>query len=186
MPLTLKFNHVLSLSEARYASAALAEWVGFEIGTGDQAMPVGKIQEMMNWLSGVKLVLEIPSGTSLEQWNAYQEVLPFHGVEMDAEFYTQLSNTESLNDKEVIIRGVSEALLQMEGVLIHTDYEFRTAFLSEPHRVLVRLPMPSAEKLLEIMEEGFLAATFDCEGEEEVGMRDFSAWDEALEGAGIL
>ncbi len=186
MPLLLKFNHILSLSEARYASASFAEWAGFEIGKGEQALSAGKIQEMSSWLSGIKLILEIPQNVNEEIFYAFADVLKYQGVELDQDLFNKIKDSDYLKDKEIILRNPSLELMDQHGALAHITFEQRETFSFYAHRCLVQITSPTAQKLLQLTEEMFLGCSLDCTGEEVVGLKDFSAWDEVLEGAGMI
>ena len=53
----IKFNHIQDLSDARYAAAAMAEWIGFTVGD----LPLSQVQEIIGWCAGPKLTLELPN-----------------------------------------------------------------------------------------------------------------------------
>lgn len=186
MPLLLKFNHILSLSEARYASASLAEWAGFEIGKGNNALSAGKIQEMSSWLSGIKIILEIPHAMNEETFFAYADVLNYKGAELDESLFIKLKDSEYLKGKEIILRNPSANLMDQHEALAHISFEQREEFFPYAHRCLVQVSSPTSGKLLQLTAESFLACSLNCTGEKLVGLKDFSEWDDVLVGAGMI
>ncbi len=80
----IKFNSIQDLSDARYASAAMAEWMGFAVGE----LPVDKVQEIIGWCSGPKLTLELPSVDQLETAISWCNILPIEAIECPIEEYT--------------------------------------------------------------------------------------------------
>ena len=49
----IKFNNIKDLSDARYAAAAMAEWIGFSVGE----LPIQQVQEIIGWCAGPKITL---------------------------------------------------------------------------------------------------------------------------------
>ena len=80
----IKFNTIQDLSDARYASAAMAEWMGFAVG----GLPIDKVQEIIGWCSGPKLTLELPSTNHLETAISWCTILPVEAIECPIEEYT--------------------------------------------------------------------------------------------------
>ena len=73
----IKFNNIQDLNDARYASAALSEWVGF----GLNELPIGKVQEIIGWCAGPKLTLELNRVHSIETAQSWCNLLPVNALE---------------------------------------------------------------------------------------------------------
>jgi|GEM_PF-246836 len=73
----IKFNRIQDLNDARYASAALSEWVGFAINE----LPIGKVQDIIGWCAGPKLTLELNHTELLETAISWCTVLPANALE---------------------------------------------------------------------------------------------------------
>ena len=56
----VKAGNITNLSDARYCAAMGVEIIGFPLGKGTKdTVEIEKVKEMMGWLSGVKLALEL-------------------------------------------------------------------------------------------------------------------------------
>ncbi len=88
---SIKFNHVQDLGDARYAAAALADYIGFSID-GDFAISPQAIQEIIGWCAGPKVILEIHDSPNFEQIESWLNILPIDGIQCKED---QLSVTQN-------------------------------------------------------------------------------------------
>ena len=86
----IKFNNIRDLSDARYAAAAMAEWVGFTVGKHDSLSPQ-QIQEIIGWCSGPKLILELDPGVEVNTVLSMLDVLPVDGLEVEKSLLDKLN-----------------------------------------------------------------------------------------------
>ena len=77
----IKFNHIQDLSDARYAAAAMAEWIGFTVGD----LPLSQVQEIIGWCAGPKLTLELPNRDLKDMAISWCNILPVEAIECPAE-----------------------------------------------------------------------------------------------------
>lgn len=88
----IKFNNIQDLADARYASAAMAEWIGFRL---DQ-LPIAQVQEIVGWCAGPKITLELYNKDLAQtaiSWCTLLEVETIECPESDLKFWqTTLSN----------------------------------------------------------------------------------------------
>lgn len=88
---SIKFNHVQDLGDARYAAAALADYIGFSID-GDFAISPQSIQEIIGWCSGPKVILEINDSPNYEQIESWLNILPIDGIQCNEEHLSKTQN----------------------------------------------------------------------------------------------
>ena len=90
----IKFNQIQDLNDARYASAALSEWVGFTLNQ----LPIGKVQEIIGWCAGPKLTVELTQANNLETAISWCTILPVNTLECAAEefdfWHTHIPNPQ--------------------------------------------------------------------------------------------
>ncbi|MFN5888934.1 MAG: hypothetical protein ACK448_00915 [Bacteroidota bacterium] len=79
----IKFNHIKDLNDARYASSALSEWVGFSLNE----LPLSKVQEIIGWCAGPKLALELTEEPMLETAISWCTILPVNTLECTADSF---------------------------------------------------------------------------------------------------
>jgi len=85
----IKFNNIRNLADARYAAATMAEWIGFTVGLPD-SLPIGKIQEIIGWCAGPKMVLEAAEGIGSDILFSFLQVLPVDGIEVEKSDFKRL------------------------------------------------------------------------------------------------
>lgn len=170
----LKFNNIQDLSDARYAAAALAEWIGFRVG-GDSDLSAGAIQEIIGWCAGPRVVLEVLPGTPAERVAGLLDVLPVDGIECDPSGYDSLKAAFGDRIREWIVAGPgSEA-----DVIGHTDG------LTTADRTICRIN-PATTGAGEVESASPWAISLDCYPSESTGIKDYSAWSDLMEGLNIL
>lgn len=99
----LKFNNIRDLSDARYAAAAMAEWIGFGIGYED-SLNAAKIQEIIGWCAGPKIILELAENTDAKVLGSYLDVLPVDGLELYIADFYRLENELPFSGLQIILR----------------------------------------------------------------------------------
>lgn len=170
----LKFNNIQDLSDARYAAAALAEWIGFRVG-GDSDLSAGAIQEIIGWCAGPRVVLEVLPGTPAERVAGLLDVLPVDGIECSPSGYDSLKAAFGDRIREWIITGEAA----QEGVISHVDN------LSAADQTICRIN-PANITAGEIESAMPWAISLDCYPSASTGIKDFSAWNDLMEGLNIL
>lgn len=155
----LKFNHIKDLSDARYASAAMAEWIGFSVGE----LPIQQVQEIVGWCAGPKITLEVGEINTLETVQSWCTLLPVEAIECaerDVQFWQK--NLSS----------------NYQYIVTHTP-TLSTA-LGES-KVSIHKINPAEQNASEIKELNLDAISLDCEKELVVGMKNYDLWNELLE-----
>ncbi|MBL7811388.1 MAG: hypothetical protein JNL57_04110 [Bacteroidetes bacterium] len=162
----LKFNGIRDLADARYASANMAEWIGFTVGATD-SLPVSQIQEIAAWCSGPKLVLEAAAGTGTEVLQSMASVLPVDGIELNANDYHRV--TKEWPDAPVfwIVRDDTGT----EAELSHCN---QLAY--EPH-VICKV-VPGVEEPDRILAADPWAISIDCLLPGDGNSRDYTEWND--------
>jgi len=89
MMYSIKFNHIQDLGDARYAAAALADYIGFSID-GDFAISPQSIQEIIGWCAGPKVILEINDSPNFEQIESWLNILPIDGIQCPQEYLSKI------------------------------------------------------------------------------------------------
>lgn len=97
----LKFNNIRDLSDARFAAASMAEWIGFSVNKED-SLPVAKIQEIIGWCAGPKLILELDKTCDLNVVQSMIQVLPVQGLEMSVSTWNKISDLEGIEKLDLI------------------------------------------------------------------------------------
>lgn len=104
----VKADCINNLTDARYFAAAGVEWLGFRIS---EDMPIEDVQVIIDWVDGVKVVLEIPAQISQADYLAIETLHPdFIQVDINCEL-------EELHEPIPIIRVIDPSNLA-ENVLM--------------------------------------------------------------------
>lgn len=158
----IKFNNIQDLSDARYAAAAMAEWIGFTIGV----LPIAKVQEIIGWCAGPKLILELNQEADLDTIKSWVTILPVDGFECN--------NAQ----KELLTQEFPEAN-QWDWILTDSQdlpeenhqYSHSSAELNKTNHIV---------NISEYVNNPSIPASFNwgnisvnCYPEEEVGMKNF-------------
>lgn len=104
----VKADNIKNLTDARYFAAAGVEWLGFSVT--DQ-MPVEDVQSIIDWVDGVKVVLEIESNLSEKD---YQVIEMLHPDFIQVDIHCDL---EELLEPIPIIRVIDIAAMPEEHIL---------------------------------------------------------------------
>ena len=155
----LKFNHIQDLSDARYAAAAMAEWIGFRVGE----IPLQQVQEIIGWCAGPKVTLEIYNKDLKETAISWCDILPVEAIECKAED----------------LAFWQEALPNPSYEWIAADTQYATVHSQPPITItLVDPKITSPQAIKELQPE---AISLNCEKETVVGMKNYDLWNDLLE-----
>jgi phosphoribosylanthranilate isomerase len=170
----IKFNHVQDLADARYASAALADWIGFAID-GPHAISLQNIQEIIGWCNGPKIIIEVTDSANIDKIQAWLNVIPVDGIECNSKHFEELKAQFPLMPEWIVRISDANNLQKFDSeVIAHTN----TAIDIQN------------QLLLNISDEihGFSSADFsfygfslNCIKEIETGKKDFSDWNTLFE-----
>lgn len=170
----LKFNNIRDLSDARYAAAAMADWIGFGVGKPD-SLSAAAIQQIVGWCAGPALILEIGRGIGSEVVASMLKVLPADGLEVEAEDYERLNRELNLNGLQWLVKG-NEA---KDGSIGHgTDLKYveKLMVCVNPEQVQASVVM-AAEPW---------AISVDCVPGNDGALKDFDHWNRFFEELGIF
>lgn len=173
MTLKLKFNSIRTLSEARYAAAVLADFVGFRMDPAhSETLSAAQIQGIIAWINGPLCTGEFPIGTSRENILDSISVLGMEAVESAPE--------QELHLPWILpfipgIRPTSpHSILHAPSVELYLrhmqEYPVETLWM-----VNITQADPNQTEWLEFSRP--YAVSIDGMGEEAPGMADFSLWD---------
>ena len=171
----IKFNHIQDLGDARYAAAVMAEWIGFAID-GPYAIPPEKIQEIIGWCSGPKIIIEIygePNPLKIKSW---LDVLPVDGIEVNEMHYKTL--------KEVFQQE------NLVWILTHNEASnsnwSHSSFFSNAQNHITLIDEPNDTNAKWVLEVQPAAISINCNVEQELGRKDFELFNEFFETLEIL
>ena len=178
MEYRIKFNGVTTLSEARYAAAAGAAWIGFPM---DGALAAAKIQEIAAWLQGPELVGEYAQWPVTATRLDHFQILGFDWIEGEAKGLEGMDAPQ-----RAIVRVDMECDFSAlpDAVVLHAatpDIWLKRKTVSGGRKWMVNLSGANPGNLEWLMEEKPFAFSLDAVGEDQTGLRDFEAWDEWLE-----
>ncbi|GDX49981.1 hypothetical protein LBMAG26_08400 [Bacteroidota bacterium] len=155
----IKFNHIKDLSDARYAAAAMAEWIGFSVGE----LPIQQVQEIVGWCAGPKITLEVGNTDTLESVQSWCNLLPVEAIECpqeDVDFWKQ------------------HLLADYQYILNTSDNQ--SIALGDPN-ITINKVHPSEQSASEIKALNPVAISLDCEKDMVVGMKNYDLWNDLLE-----
>lgn len=110
----IKFNNIRDLNDARYASAKMAEWIGFSVGAAD-SLSAAKIQEIVGWCAGPAVVIELMDEISVESILSFLDVIEAHFIEVSERDYHRLVDNPGLQHIEWIVKTSSEIAFPVKG-----------------------------------------------------------------------
>ena len=172
----LKFNNIRDLSDARYASAAMAEWIGFSVGYPD-SLPVGQIQEIVSWCAGPKLILELAPDFNLGFLSDYLSMLPVDGLEFGPELQKDIKVLNLVQNLEFIYKG--NATQGGEGFISHSD-----AMVSKDGHIANVLPGTISPDAL--LKADPWAISLDCHPADNSALKNYDNWTSFLESIGVF
>lgn len=173
----LKFNRIQDLSDARYASAMMARWVGFEM-LGPNALPIAGIQEITGWINGPELILELNTDEEISENRllSWMDVLPVKGIECNANFYRQFAGKEEFEGLTWLITDDKLQTLASEDKVFTHSSEKATAL---PQKHILKLASTSGynRELL----ENYAGLSLDCEYFENPALKNYEHWNSFFE-----
>jgi hypothetical protein len=157
--MNLKFNHIQDLSDARYAAAAMAEWMGFRVGE----IPLAQVQEIIGWCAGPKLTLEVYNVQLADMALSWCDILPVDAIECLEEDLSFWQNT--LNNPQYQWITVNNNI-----ATVHAD-----------PAITLNLVNPTATSPQDIKSMNLEGISLNCEKETVVGMKNYDLWNDLLE-----
>jgi len=173
--LKIKFNHIRDLSDARYASALMAEWIGFSVGAED-SLSISKIQEILNWCSGPKIILELNPGSDPFVLQSYADVLPIDGFELDKEDFNKWKELPFLQNREIIVSGDYFDSVDSR-IFTHNENQIP----SPAHIQKLKQPIAS-----QIWDAELACISLDCESAADPTMKNYDEWNSFFEELELL
>ncbi|MFN7300360.1 MAG: hypothetical protein ACK5U7_02690 [Bacteroidota bacterium] len=178
MEYRIKFNGVTTLSEARYAAAAGATWIGFPM---DGALAAAKIQEIAGWLQGPELVGEYAVWPETDTRLDHFQILGLDRIEGEAKGFESYGFTQG----EIVRVDVASDLSAIpESVILHAENPetwLQRKSEKAAHQWMVNLSSSVPDNLEWLSKEKPYAFSLDAIGEDQTGLRDFSTWDDWLD-----
>ncbi|MHB1277389.1 MAG: hypothetical protein ACYC1Q_03255 [Bacteroidia bacterium] len=168
----IKFGSITNLTDARYAAAVYADWLGFCFIPGHSRYiePI-KAKEIIDWLSGPKMVAELGSLMPESMMSAL-EILMIDTVQVKDKVAAKAWKEAGY---EVIFEGPATA--EIDGLRVCLPSES-----SDPEHEIIDLSSLSID---EIQKHWLDPAPFAIQvigGDESIpGIRDFAQIDELLE-----
>jgi len=171
----IKFNHIQDLSDARYASAVMAEWIGFAID-GSYAIPPEKIQEIIGWCSGPKIILEIYGEPNPLKMKSWFDVLPIDGIECNEKHYNTLKEIFHKENLEWIVKHKDAA----DSLWSHSP------FFNDANNHITEINEPNEESAKWALDVQPAAISINCTVEQDLGRKDFELFNQFFETLEIL
>ncbi len=171
----IKFNHIQDLSDARYAAAVMAEWIGFAID-GSFAIAPEKIQQIIGWCSGPKMIIEVygePNPLKIKSWF---DVLPIDGIECEPQQYETLREIFHQTELQWIVRNTNT----VSNAFTHSQI----CEINEHHIINILEPTNAIAEW--ILANQPTAISLNCNPELELGKKDFDAMNDFFETLEIL
>lgn len=169
----LKFNNIRDLADARYASAVMADFIGFRIGNEDELQP-SAIQEIIGWCAGPAIILEISDYVDSAKINALLSTLPVNGIETSEQRYEELKKAIATPDLTWIVKTDN-----VGNWFAHSNS------LKNQNSHFSRIE-PSLEMAKDVAKTEPWGISIDCFNAVSTGIKDFSAWNDFFEALEIL
>ena len=155
----IKFNNIKDLSDARYAAAAMAEWIGFSVGE----LPIQQVQEIIGWCAGPKITLEVSTPETLETVQSWCTLLPVEAIECPQNDYNFWKQNLSAEYQFIVHTSANESIA-----------------MGDPHVTISKVD-PAVQSASNIKALHLEAISLDCEKEMVVGMKNYDLWNDLLE-----
>jgi hypothetical protein len=149
----------------------MAEWIGFAVGQPD-SLPAAKIQEIIGWCAGPKLILELPDSCTPEILLSYLDVLPVDGLELSSKTLARFESLPQLASLEIILTD--------EGVVLENrNYHTHNTSPSEAANHIQKINDPSTA----FWPHGNLpvAVSLNCSNADNPALKNFDNWNDFLE-----
>lgn len=168
----LKFNNIFDLSDARYASAMLAEWIGF--GLDNPKVSIQDVQEIVQWVNGPKIILEIGDCTNYDLVQTWLDIVHFDGIECTENNLLAMQNHFGNGNYEWIVKSDQKVDLGNSKFIIHTNDKN----LAEE---CDGIWLVSNDKLDTSNMQNFYAISLDCKYHAEPSLKNYEQWNDFLE-----
>lgn len=155
----IKFNNIKDLSDARYAAAAMAEWIGFTVGE----LPIQQVQEIIGWCAGPKITLEVSNPETLETVQSWCTLLPVEAIECAQNDYNFWKQNLSAEYQFIVQTSANQSIA-----------------MGDP-QVTINKVNPAVQSAYNIKALHLEAISLDCEKEMVVGMKNYDLWNDLLE-----
>jgi hypothetical protein len=152
----IKFNSIQDLGDARYAAAAMAEWMGFAID-GETSIPVQQVQEIIGWCSGPKIILEVHE-PNIDKINAWMNIIPVDGIQCHEDLLALLK-PHFPEIKDWLLMNQNGSLLFQDEILIPIEPNEESA-----HQLVNGNPI--------------FGIHIHCQKETSVGKKDYGNWND--------
>ena len=169
----IKFNNIQDLSDARYAAAAMAEWIGFTV----DALPIAKVQEIIGWCAGPKLILEVNPIIDIETIKSWITILPTDGIECPENMINTLLSIfpESSQWDWIIQCNESENISikkPSDSTYLHYTSTSNAKTQSNPDQTIFNISEFITNPDI-IIQNGWENISINCQKEEVTGMKNF-------------
>lgn len=160
----LKFGSITNLTDARYAAAVYADWIGFRLDPSHpRYIDPAKAKEIIDWISGSSLVAEL--GTLMpDDIQSALEILQIDTVQVGSQLAADAWKAAGY---EVILEGTGQA-----------DYTLSPDLTDGQH--LLDITGYSMDQLKELQNNPPFAIQIIGGDETGPGLRDFADVDEML------
>lgn len=184
----IKLGSVTNLSDARYAAALGAEWVGFSFDKDSKEYihPV-KAKEIIDWIAGVEIVGEfgdMPTGDISD----YISLLNLTWIEVNNNLTPQELNLLPVNKIKVITKGADNVEEITTDYREHVEFFLLKGFdeeevksLAVQHQVIWDVPVLNEEQVTAIKNSLPTAINLKGEDEEQPGTRDFNLLNDFMD-----
>lgn len=118
----VKANSVSNLTDARYFSAWLIEWLGFDLSTsGLKTLPLLEVKAIKEWIEGPNIIGELP----ILDVNEAQQIIDFLELEyIQVGMHTPVESLNSLQVASIIKEVIIEPSSTFEAIKAHLDTYF--------------------------------------------------------------
>lgn len=168
----LKFNNIRDLSDARYASAAMAEWIGFTVGEPDSLNPAA-IKEIVSWCAGPKLILELADSVDLNTVLNYCSILPVDGIEISSQIFQKYPENSLPENLQIILKGEMQSTTGKDFW-----YASNKIVANENHICLVNPEVDNRDEIALINPD---AISINCYERENTMYKNYDNWTDFLE-----
>jgi hypothetical protein len=187
----IKFNQIQDLNDARYASSALSEWVGFTLNQ----LPISKVQEIIGWCAGPKLAIELTDIELLETAISWCTILPINTLECKAESFPFLiENIPNAKNYEWIVNSPdinqlnADNFKEIPSVYLHflpkSLDQFTEDILRTPNLIVNISDFQSNTSIIASLSPELIS--INCEPETTLGEKNFEQTTELFEALDIF
>lgn len=143
----------------------MADWIGFTVGEND-SLPVGKIQEIIGWCAGPKIVLEAAQGTGSDVLQSLMTVLPVQCIEVHEIDFNKLKTELDSPEIEWIIKGQNPGDVHI-GHINQLVSNPQTICLIDPNTIQADMVLAASP----------WAISLTCVESENPALKDFDHWN---------